>query len=225
MHERAPLTYQADTGNRKQAFLDIPVNNNFIEYLDDSGRLENAISELEAANIYVWDHLTNSWKDKPLLDAFERQGVDIAEVVAYSSKFHLMSQELFSEEVELPEGHGSHQNGHPRRAESGKKLELERVKQAGIDPSKVIFFRVTQPSDQPKPEFYWTTDFVETRGGLSVELGKQRQTSVILIDTLESIANNGGLMRDINDDAGIAVRQLGLDSYDQTTAIGRISGI
>ena len=75
------------------------------------------------------------------------------------------------------------------------------------------------------PELYWTTDVMEVRGGLSVELGKQRKTAVILIDTLDSVARNGGLMRDVNDDSGVAVRQIGLEGYDQSDAIGVISGV
>lgn len=221
MSELAPTTEK--TNNLFEA---IPVNNeNFIEYQDNSGRLEAATSELDQSDVHIARHIVDNWKDKPLLDAFGLKGVDIAEAIAFSSKFDQVAPELFQENVELPEGHGNYSNGHPRRAESGARLDLERVKQYGIDPAKVIFFRVTQPSDDPKPEFYWTTDFMETRGGLGAELGKQRQTAVILIDTLEAIAKNNGLMRDINDDAGVAVRQLGLDNYDQATAIGRIPGV
>ena len=136
-----------------------------------------------------------------------------------------MAPHAFQEVVELPTGHGSHRDGRPRRAESGDRLDFERLRNYGVDPTKVLIFRVTQPSDEPVPELYWTTDFMEVRGGLSVELGKQRKTAVILIDTLDSVARNGGLMRDVNDDSGVAVRQIGLEGYDQSDAIGVISGV
>jgi hypothetical protein len=96
---------------------------------------------------------------------------------------------------------------------------LDYVKASGVDPTRVLFFRVTQPSEHPKPELYWTSDFAETKGGLGIELGAQASTSVILVSTLEDISHNGGLMDDINDDSGIAVRQIGLNNFDQNDAL------
>lgn len=94
----------------------------------------------------------------------------------------------------------------------------------GVDPEKVLMFRVTQPGG-PKPEYYWTTDFMEARGSLALELGEaQRKTSIILVDTLLSVAENGGLIRDMNDDQGVAVRQIGTAPYDQESAIAAVPG-
>lgn len=232
MSETMPVTNNPDNDEScfSSDFEDVPVNNeNFTQYEDDTGRIEGAISELEEAGIYIEGGIEYRWKDKPLLDALEAKGVDIAEAIVFTSEFNRTARhfedQLFQEIVELPAGHGTHRDGRPRRAESGARLDLERVKECGIDPTKVLMFRVTQPSDEPMPELYWTTDFIEVRGGLGLELGKQRETSVILIDTLDSVASNGGLMRDINDDAGIAVRQLGLNKYDQASAVGVIPGV
>ena len=226
MSEIIPLTKNADNIESGFSFLDIPVNNdNFSQYWDDTGRIEVAITELEDAGIYVEAHIASSWRDKALLDTLETKGVDIAEAIAFTSKFNRTAPYLFQETVELPAGHGTYRDGKPRRAESGDGLSLERLRESGIDPTKVLLFRVTQPSDEPMPELYWTTDFMEVRGGLSVELSEQRDTSVILIDTLDSVAKNGGVMRDINDDSGVAVRQLGLGGYDQAGAMGVIPGV
>lgn len=226
MSETTPGQKNVDNGDSSFSFLDIPVNNdNFSEYRDDSGRVSTAIKELEDAGVYVDECIANAWRDKLLLDTLEAKGVNIAEAIAFTGEFNRLAPHAFQEVVELPTGHGSHRDGRPRRAESGDRLDFERLRNYGVDPTKVLIFRVTQPSDEPVPELYWTTDFMEVRGGLSVELGKQRKTAVILIDTLDSVARNGGLMRDVNDDSGVAVRQIGLEGYDQSDAIGVISGV
>lgn len=208
------------------SMLDIPVNNgNFSQYKDSSGRVEQAVEHLKAEGSYVDTHLEKSMRDKPLLDALETAGADIPAIIKNTSKFNLHAGNIFEGGVILPEGHGAHANGKSRREESGEGLSIDRLVELGIDPSQVVLFRVTQPSSRPKPEFYWTTDFTEVRGGLSIELGgEQRKTAVILIDTLQSIISNGGLMEDVNDDTGVSVRQIGLETYDQTKALGVIPG-
>lgn len=108
-----------------------------------------------------------------------------------------------------------HQDGRERRHEEGAALSLKKLHSLGVDPSKVLYYRVTQPSDKPKPEYYWTSDSVEVRRGLDYELGKQTETAIVLVSTLEDIAQNGGLILDINDDQGVAVRQVGLGAFDQ----------
>ena len=89
-----------------------------------------------------------------------------------------------------------------------------------IDPSKVLFFRRTIPSKDPKPEFFWTSDYFETRQGLTAEISpKNRDTAIIIVASLDAINKNGGLIQDINDDQGIAVRQIGTDNFDQNLAL------
>ncbi len=125
---------------------------------------------------------------------------------------------LFGEDVQIPET--THSGGRVRRAESGYKINVESLRKHNIDPTKVLFFRVTQPSDAPKPEWYWTTDFFETQKGLNVEISPEdRQKSVTLVASLDAINRNGGLIQDINDDQGIAVRQILSLPFDQKQSI------
>lgn len=114
-------------------------------------------------------------------------------------------------------------DGKTRRDETGQRVDLEELQKLGLDPRYVLFFRRTQPSESPKPEYYWTSDFGEVQRGLSQEIrGKDRDTSVILCSTLEDIASDAGVMRDINDDNGIAVRTLYTGEYDQQRALSVI---
>lgn len=110
-------------------------------------------------------------------------------------------------------------NGSARREETGYLLDLDYVVAQDIDPNLVLYFRVTQLSGEPKPEYYWTSDFSETKNGLRKELGASADTAVILVSTLGEIAKNGGLISDVNDDNGIAVRQVSLATFDQSNAL------
>lgn len=132
-------------------------------------------------------------------------------------KSGLFGEEVLTQELKDPDGRG-------RIAESGFKLNVDYLETLGIDPKKVLFFRRTQPSDgKPKPEFYWTSDYSETSKGLTVEInGQSRKTSVILVATLDTINQNGGLIRDINDDSGQPVRQIGIEPFDQSNALAII---
>lgn len=125
---------------------------------------------------------------------------------------------LFGKEVSIPES--LHANGRVRRAESGYSVHPEYLRTVGIDPEKVLFYRVTQPSEIPKPEFYWTSDYQEVVAGLHVETGGEyRKTAVILAADMLTISKNEGLIQDVNDDQGLAVRQIGLGSFDQKNAL------
>jgi len=126
---------------------------------------------------------------------------------------------LLGEEVHIPET--EHADGRTRRAETGYRVDAEYLKSIDIDPSKVLFFRITQSSDKPKPEYYWTSDYFEVLRGLYAEVsGEQREDAVILVADLETI-NENGLIQDINDDQGLSVRQIGKEPFDQNRAIAR----
>ncbi|MFA5413351.1 MAG: hypothetical protein WC348_02330 [Patescibacteria group bacterium] len=128
---------------------------------------------------------------------------------------------LLGEKVDIAET--THAEGRTRRAESGYKINVDYLKTKGIDPSKILFFRATQPSDTPKPEYYWTSDYFETQRGLTVEISaEQRKTAIILVADLETISRNGGLIQDVNDDNGLPVRQIGTAGFDQSLAIAKI---
>ncbi len=127
---------------------------------------------------------------------------------------HIHDPEIFGELVELPET--QHATGRTRRAEQGNRILLDQLRMKGINPAYVLYFRASQPSEKPKPEYYWTSDFWETRRGLTQEIPmEQRKTAVTLVSTLEDIAGDGGVMNDINDDQGLAVRRVNLGDYDQ----------
>lgn len=114
-------------------------------------------------------------------------------------------------------------DGTVRRAESGRKIDLDYARKNGIDVSKVLVFRATQPSDVPKPESYWTTDYFETVKGLGAEMGqKNRESAIILVSTLDKISDGGGLIMDINDDLALPVRRVSNELFDQKKAIGVI---
>lgn len=161
----------------------------------------------------------------------------LSEYIANMSKFYgLVGKErirratgdksgLFAEDVELPES--THADGRTRRAENGHRVNVDYLRSAGIDPSKVLLFRLTQPmGDKPKPEYYWTSDFHEPTKGLTQEVSpEQRARAIILVDSLDRINGNGGLIQDINDDSGISVRQIGTGSYDQNGAIASFKAV
>lgn len=169
------------------------------------------------------------FEDENLFNALaDRTDEEIAEFIKHTGKFaELIWQQrqkntgLFGEEIIIP---GTDRpDRKKRRKESGQKINLEFMKQNGIDPSKILFFRITQPSEIPKSELYWTSDYWETQKGLSAEISteKRRQAITLVLD-LETINKNGGLIMDKNDDAGISVRQIELKTFDQKLAIGKI---
>lgn len=128
---------------------------------------------------------------------------------------------MFGAETVAPEI--SKANGAIIPPESGKVIEIDNLREAGIDTSKVLIFRATQPSDQSKPEYYWTTDYFETKKGLSAEMGESnRKTAIILVSNLEQICE-GGAIKDKNDDNGLSLRRIDMSSYDQKTALGKIT--
>ncbi len=129
---------------------------------------------------------------------------------------------MLGDEVHIPET--THSDGRTRRAQSGQRINVEYLRSQGIDPSQVLFFRRTQPSTKPKPEYYWTSDYFETQRGLTREIsGAQRDTSIILVASLDAINGKEGLIQDMNDDQGLAVRQIDTGNFDQNLAIAKIS--
>ena len=157
--------------------------------------------------------------DKKLLEFLENSGR--FNDIIYQERQKRQSGDasgLFGEKVNIPET--EHASGKKRKTESGHRINVAYLKTKGIDPSKVLFFRITQPTDNPKPEYYWTSDYSEVQKGLTAEISpEQRKTSIILVADLETINGNGGLIQDFNDDNGLAVRQIGIESFDQKLAL------
>ncbi len=122
--------------------------------------------------------------------------------------------------------HGTHANGKPRRTEEGYEINVEYLSSQNIDPTKVLFYRKTQPGTDPKPELYWTSDFYQTQVGLQKEIsGDAAESAVTLVCDLSTINNNDGLIQDVNDDSGLAVRQKGIDTFDQKNCLAIIGNI
>lgn len=183
--------------------------------------------ELTAEGEPIHPGLYDKLDDDPrLLDVLaSRIGADLKEYIRHSNRYQIAARRepIFGKVVAIPPAVDNlHGDGQSRRHEEGPMIDLDAVRQAGVDPDHVLYFRVTQPSEIPCPEYYWTSDFSEVRNGLNRELGDTAETAVILVSTLGHIAQNGGLIRDINDDGGVAVRQIGLAPFDQRSALGVI---
>lgn len=192
---------------------------------------ESLIAQREAIHPFVAEYFQESDFLSSLPEAIQRDEQELAGFIINTSKFFDIVSEcqkclqdgesLFGEDVHLAES--VHADGRTRRAESGRKINVDFLRNKGIDPLKVLFFRITQEAKVHKPEYYWTTDYFETQKGLLREMPvEQRTTAITLVASLEAINNNDGLIQDINDDNGLAVRQIGTESFDQDLAIARI---
>ncbi len=185
--------------------------NPFIIRYFENPRLFNALPpELRDSDQALGEYITNTGRFDDLIHR-ERQARWQGDITG-----------LFGEEVHAPEV--PHADGRTRKSESGYKINIDGLSAKGVDPAKVLFFRLTQPADDlPKPEYYWTSDFSETSHGLNMEVSpEKRSKAVILVDSLDNINKNGGLIQDINDDRGLAVRQIGTAPYDQGGVIAKI---
>lgn len=132
-----------------------------------------------------------------------------------------VSSSFYGEEITVPST--QKEDGSMRPAETGPSINLDYLREKGVDPNGVLIFRATQLSDTPKPENYWTTDYYETRRGLTAEMGpEKRKNAVILVSTIGQIAQNGGIIKDINDDNGLSVRRVDTGNFNQQQCIGII---
>ena len=103
-----------------------------------------------------------------------------------------------------------------------KLININHIKESGMDPSKILVFRATQPSDLAKPENNWSSDYFETKRGLWTEFGKERRKSaIILVSNLEQICQGGAIL-DRNDSNGLSLRRIDSSPYDSKTALGKI---
>ncbi|MFA7243684.1 MAG: hypothetical protein WC080_00065 [Patescibacteria group bacterium] len=129
---------------------------------------------------------------------------------------------FLGKEVTIPET--PHNDGQVRQSETGYQVNLEALGDEKINPDLVLFFRVTQPSESPKPEYYWMSDYYEAKNGLTAEIPpEQRENAIILVSSLRTIATNEGLIHDVNDDQGMSVRQIGIGTFDQKDCLATIT--
>ena len=196
-------------------------------------KMETLINDLmrekrEDLNPIVLEYFEDKDLARALFQKFQ-DNTSIKEYILHSCKFFsFLSRErnkqgeggFFGREEIIPET--KHSDGRIRSEEKGRKLDLEVLKKNGIYPQNVLFFRVTQPAKEgeTKPEYYWTSNYFETKSGLQQEIPSNlRATSIILVADLETISENGGLIEDINDCGGLSVKQYGSESFDQNTAL------
>jgi len=182
------------------------VNPLVVEDFEDPSFFNSLPEEIRSSNERLMEYLDNSQKFANIIDE-ERE-----------KRFGGDMSGLFGDTISAPET--SHADGRERMAEKNYIVNVDYLRTKNIDPSKVLFFRLTQPSDVPKPEYYWTSNLSEVQKGLRVEVPKAlRETAIILVSDMETISRNGGLLQDINDDSGLAVRQIGVEGFDQTKVI------
>jgi hypothetical protein len=187
---------------------------------------------MENANPFIIEYFQDPNLFPALPEEIRNSEERLTEIVQNTSRFaDLIHKErkkrwsgdltgLLAEEVQIPETERA--DGRTRHAEDGYRVNVDYLRSIDIDPSKVLFFRLTQPSDEPKPEYYWTSDYFEVLRDLSAEVsGKQRESAVILVADLETVNENKGLIQDMNDDQGLAVRQIGNGPFDQKRTIAR----
>jgi len=175
--------------------------------------MDRVVNELEEEDEPLNPALIDKLNQSDLLEA--KVGVDLKEYIRHSSRFSLLARRggIFGHIAAIPQTHNNLDvRGDLRRHEEGPVVDMGAVVDNGVDPSHVLYFRVTQPSEAPKAEYYWTR-----------ELGAGALTAVILVSTLAAISQNGGLIRDMNDDDGIAVRQIGFEAFDQSEALAVLS--
>lgn len=183
-------------------------------------------------NPFVWEMFSDPRLFEALPESVQESPEALADLIEQNNKFaNLLGQArrnpaettgLFGAEVELPES--AHADGRVRRAESGPRINVDYLRNHGIDPGKIMLFRITQPAEAPKPEHYWTSDFFETVRGLKQEIpAPQRVTAVILAADLATLNQGEGLIQDVNDDNGLAVRRISPGPFDQKKCLARIN--
>jgi len=198
--------------------------------------VDQICSFLQKQGVKINPMVADYFKDPSLYNSLPQEIREsenrFAEIIAHSMAFndfvYKARKKVWSgdksgflgEEVSIPET--THHDGRTRRAETGEKLNLTALVEENINPDMVLFFRVTQSSDQPKPEYYWTSDYYETKRGLNAEIPReQREKAVILVAPLSAVDENKGLIADINDDEGLAVRQIGQGPFDTSKCISK----
>lgn len=129
----------------------------------------------------------------------------------------LHDERVYGEWLSLPR---TGKDGRVHAPTEGQRVNLNVLRELGCDPEFVLAFRVTEQSDTPKPEPFWTTDYFETQRGLHQEIPEeQRAKAVTLMSDLATLAGEAGLVRDINDDSGLAIRQIDMKPFNQKQAL------
>jgi len=186
------------------------------------------IEDLMLEGTIIHPRMALTFENRTLYSALTTTGKndeELKEIIRNTVAFDnlIRNPNLFAGPITIDDPTSQHSNGTRRRPETGLRINFDFLHEHEIDSSKVLFFRVTQPSPTPKPEYYWTSDYFETMRGLTAEIPQhQRQTSIILVADIITISGEKGLMSDINDDQGLSVRQISLEPFDQSQALAVI---
>lgn len=156
---------------------------------------------------------------------FPALNIDIEEAEQYvlnSQELHKQlsggGEALLGQETALP----NKVNGNKYKDDKARTVDMRKVVSAGIDPSKVLVFRITQPSEAPKAELYWQTD-IDAMVSMYELSAVQKNSSVILVSTLDQIASsNGGIVVDLMDNNGLSFRQVGVDSFPDDAVLASV---
>ncbi len=157
-----------------------------------------------------------------LPDIIKHNPIEMLRLIETNSKFYncINDPALYGKEIQIKDSKTD--SGHTREEEFGRVINMDYLRLRKIDPTRILFFRITQPSNKPKPEYYWTCDLYETLKGLRMEISpEKRKTAVVLIANLETLNNTGGLIRDKNDDSGISIRLISNKPFNQKYAIAK----
>lgn len=107
-----------------------------------------------------------------------------------------------------------------RFLENGAPLAARTLKKLCIDPQYVLFFRRSLPSEKPKYEGHWTSDYATARRGLQHEIPAiHRLHTIILASTLSDVLSDATVEDSVGSDGEIKLRQQKM--YNQKRSICR----
>ncbi len=145
------------------------------ESQNTNSEVTDAIVSLQSEGFTISPIIQEQFEDGDLSKALGEKfsSTEIREFIKNSSLFlDFRASEkaliMLGDNVTIPESIGA--NGTIRRSETGQRVLISVLESEGIDPSKVLMFRVTQPSELPKPEYYWTSAYFEAVNGLNEEI-------------------------------------------------------
>jgi len=104
--------------------------------------------------------------------------------------------------------------------ESGLEINFDKLEQEGIDPKKVLVFRITS-SEPPNlhTEAYWTTD-VDAFLMMYEYSEEMKSESYILISTLSNVAGDGTVNIDRMDTSGASIHRMSNENLQADQLLG-----
>lgn len=104
---------------------------------------------------------------------------------------------------------------------TSKFLSRQGANDVSYDPEYVLVFRRSLPSNDPKSERHWTTEYITARRGLTREIphGPHRLYSIILCSTLADVLKDGGPSSEPNSATSDGEIKVDTPFYDQKRCI------